>query len=237
MKLLLKIFIGAVSLLPFIMEAQEDTHEGSTVMDSLYREDQLYLGFSYNILTDLPDDISAAGFSGGFEFGFIRDLPVNQRRNWALGAGIGWSYNNYGSNLFIGEDPNTDNSNFVAIDDVVVDYDKNRLSMQSVDIPLQLRWRTSTIESYRFWRIYAGVKFGYAYYVRSNFEEPGNTVRQTDIPELNRFRAGATFSFGYNTFNFHFYYSLNPLFREGANLDGESLEFRTFQVGLTFYLL
>lgn len=223
--------------MPLVTEAQEDSEEGSTVKDSLYREDQFYLGFSYNILTDFPSEINSSGFSGGFELGFIRDFPLNERRNWAFGVGAGWSFSNFGSNLFIGENPDGTSTEFMALDDGLIDYEKNRLSMQTVDVPLQLRWRTSTVESYKFWRIYAGVKLGYAYYIRSNFEQSGNTVRKTDIPEFDRLRAGATFSFGYNTFNFHFYYSLNPFFKKSALLDGERIEMRTFQVGLTFYLL
>lgn len=237
MKSLFRILTFFILLLPTFMEAQEDSEEGSKVMDSLYREDQLYLGFSYNILTDFPENISRSGFSGGLEFGFIRDVPLNERRNWALGAGAGWSFNNYGSTLFIGEEPAENRTVFAALDEEVEEYERNRFSMLSFDIPLQLRWRTSTLQSYKFWRIYAGIKLGYAYYIRSNFEQPGNIVRQTDIPEFNRFRAGATFTFGYNTFNFHFYYGLNSFFNDEARLEGERIGLRNLQVGLTFYML
>lgn len=207
------------------------------VVDSLYREDQIYIGFTYNLLSGKPDNITGPQFSGGFHAGVVRDFPLNDRRNIALGLGLGWSINTYGQNLFIGEESGTEKTIFRILDREEVDYDRNRFSTQSVDVPIQFRWRTSTAESYKFWRIYTGLRPSYVYYFRSNFQQPKNTVRQTDVPEFNPFRLGATFTFGYNTFNFHFYYSLNSFFNDDAVVNGENVELRTFQVGLMFYLL
>lgn len=238
MKSVVHILLVGVFVFPLFLSAQEEDDDSApSVLDSLYREDQFYLGFSYNILTDMPEGISASGFSGGLELGFIRDFPINERRNIAFGTGFGWSFNNYGQNLFIGEEPDTETTVFQLLDDSFIEYDKNRFSMQAIDIPLQFRWRTSKIDTYKFWRIYTGIKMGYVYYFRSNFEQPENTVRQTEVPEFKRLRWGATFAFGYNTFNFHFYYSLNPFFDDKARLGGEEIEMRSFQVGLMFYLL
>lgn len=231
-RFILFLFIG---MLPFTLSAQSESN--FEVIDSLYREDQIYLGFTYNLLSGSPDNITGPQFSGGFHGGFIRDFPLNQRRNIALGLGLGWSINTYGQNLFIGEEPGTEKNIFRILDREEVDYDRNRFATQSVDVPIQFRWRTSTAESYKFWRIYTGLRPSYVYYFRSNFEQPENTVRQTDVPEFNPFRLGATFTFGYNTFNFHFYYSLNSFFNKEAMVNGEQIELRTFQVGLMFYLL
>lgn len=205
-------------------------------MDSLYREDQIYVGFTYNLLSGSPDGITGRQFSGGFHSGFIRDFPLNKRRNLALGIGLGWSINTYGQNLFIGEDASGETI-FRNLEGDEVEFDKNRFSTQSVDLPVQFRWRTSTSESYKFWRIYGGIRPSYVYYFRSNFIQPENTVRQTDVPELERLRLGATFTFGYNTFNFHFYYSLNSFFNGDASINGENIDLKTFQVGLMFYIL
>lgn len=209
----------------------------SAVNDSLYREDQVYIGFTYNLLSGSPENITGSQFSGGVHTGFIRDFPVNQRRNIALGIGLGWSFNSYGQNLFIGKEPGTENTIFRILDRENIDYDKNRFSTQSVDVPLQFRWRTSTVDSYKFWRIYTGLRTSYVYYLRTNFVQPGNTIRQTDVPEFNRLRLGATFTFGYNTFNFHFYYSLNSFFNQDAVVNEENIDMRTFQIGLMFFLL
>ena len=231
-----RLFYVAFLFWPLLASGQQEKLLNQVVVDSLYREDQFYLGFTYNILTGMPE-VAQSGFSGGFHVGFVRDFPINEQRNLALGAGLGWSINTYGHNLFIGEEPGNEETIFRILDSDVLDFDTNRFTTQLVEVPLQVRWRTSTPEDYNFWRIYGGLRLGYVYHFRSNFEQVGNSVRQTKVPEFDRFRLGATFSFGYSTFNFHFYYSLNPFFTEDAKIEGQPIDLRTLQVGLMFYLL
>lgn len=205
-----------------------------TVIDSLYREDQFYVGFSFNLLTNKSESLSQSGFSGGFHLGVVRDFPLNARRNVALGIGLGWSLNSYGQNLFIGESEEGE-SIFRSLDDDI-SYDTNRFTTQLVEAPIEFRWRTSTPTSYKFWRIYTGLKLGYVYHLKTNFVQNANQVVQTDVPEFDRFRLGATFTFGYNTFNFHFYYSLNSFFKD-AYIQDEQVELSTLKMGLMFYIL
>jgi len=46
-------------------------------VDSLYKEDQFYAGLTYNFLGNKPINLSQSGFSFGFHFGFIKDMPIN----------------------------------------------------------------------------------------------------------------------------------------------------------------
>ncbi len=232
MKKLLLFFFGLVSL-PLL--AQDVSEYSAGVVDSLYREDQIYIGLTFHLLSDLPEEVTQKGFSGGVHAGFIRDFPINKRRNIAIGAGLGWSINTYGQEMFIGESINGE-SIFRDLNAEDIEYDTNRFSTQLVEVPLEFRWRTSTAESYQFWRIYTGLRLGYIYYFKSNFKQDGNQVIQTDVPELDRFRIGTTFTFGYNTFNFHVYYNLNPFFKD-ARLNDSEIGISTFKVGLMFYML
>lgn len=222
-------------ILPLFGTAQE-VNNIPPVIDSLYREDQIYLGITYNIVTGGPEGVRSSQFSGGFHAGIIRDFPLNEQRNIALGLGLGWSIDTYGQNLFIGEDIDSDQTRFEILDRDRIDFDTNRFTTHSIDIPIQFRWRTSTPENYKFWRVYTGLRPAYVYFVQSKFEQAGNTYKLSDIPEFQRLRLGATFTFGFNTFNFNFYYSLNSFFKD-AEIEGEALDLRTFQIGLMFYLL
>lgn len=233
MKKLCLFIFGFGLCLPVL--AQQRTAGAASVIDSLYREDQFYIGLTFHLLHDLPEEVTQKGFSGGVHLGFIRDFPLNKRRNIALGVGAGWSVNTYGQELFIGEDDN-DQTIFRDLNALDIEYDTNRFSTQLLEVPLEFRWRTSTPESYRFWRIYTGLRLGYIYHFKSNFQQEGNQVIQTEVPEVERFRLGTTFTFGYNTFNFHVYYSLNPYFKE-ARLNNTEFGIHTFKVGLMFYLL
>lgn len=233
MKNIVFFLLGAFSMAPSFSQVVSDSV--AKPVDSLYREDQFYVGLTFHLLGNLPDNLSQSGFSGGFHLGFIRDFPINKQRNIAIGAGLGWSINSYGQELFIGEDENN-NTIFRNLNEPEVIYDTNRFSTQLVEVPLEFRWRTSTADSYKFWRVYTGVRLGYVYYLNSVFREGDNKVVQTDVPEFDRFRIGTTFTFGYNTFNFHVYYSLNPFFKN-AELNNQPLEITTFKLGLMFYIL
>lgn len=233
MKNLLFFIFGALTIAPSFSQVVSDSV--AKPVDSLYREDQFYIGLTFHLLGDLPDNLSQSGFSGGFHLGFIRDFPINKQRNIALGTGLGWSINSYGQELFIGEDENN-NTIFRNLKDPEVIYDTNRFSTQLVEVPLEFRWRTSTPDSYKFWRVYTGLRLGYVYHFNSVFREGDTKVVQTDVPEFDRFRIGTTFTFGYNTFNFHVYYSLNPFFKN-AELNNQPLEITTFKLGLMFYIL
>ena len=204
--------------------------------DTKYREDQFYIGASYNLLSSVPDGVKVRGLSGGLQFGFLRDMPINERRNIAIAIGAGFSFNEYGQTLFIGE--NSDQSSvFTVLDADEVDYTRNRFSTSEIEVPVEFRWRSSTTESYKFWRVYAGFRLGYTYWYKAAYKQSGNNVNRTDIPEFNKVRLGTTLSFGYNTFNFFVYYSINPFFNDAVTTDGQTVNFRTIRVGLMFYLL
>ncbi len=234
MKKLLFIFCCCTVFLSSGQEtlAKPDQDKG---IDSLYREDQFYVGVTYNLLLNRPNDVNQSGFSGGFHLGFTRDMPINKRRNVAIGLGLGYSINVYNHNLLINEEENTEQSIFSSLKGE--EFSTNRFTTHLVEMPLEFRWRTSVPETHKFYRIYTGLKIGYLYHFRASFRQPGIEIDQTKVDELNRFRYGATFTFGWNTFNFHFYYSLNTLFDNNAVIEGEKVGLNPVRVGLIFYIL
>lgn len=217
--------------------SQDDVEEDEIediVIDSLYREDQFYFGINFNILLNSPGGFSQSGFSGGLHLGAIRDMPINKRRNLSVGVGLGWAINTYGQNLFIGENTNGE-SVFAELRGI--GYETNRFSTQSVEIPIEFRWRSSTPVKYKFWRVYAGARLGYIYYFKSNFKQPGYQVVQRDLDELNRFQAGASLAVGNSKVNFYFCYSLTPFFDGKMRNSNEEVGINTLKIGLIFYLL
>ncbi len=205
-------------------------------VDSLYREDQFYFGFNINLLNNLPQGLNQSGLSGGVIGGFIRDMPINKRRNWALGLGFGLSANTYGHNLFIGKNENGEGV-FRVLERDETPYSSNRFSTYVAEVPFQIRWRTSTPTNSSFYRIYAGFTVGYLYYFKSTFNGAENILTYTSLSELNRVRTGLHLSLGSNFVNFHIQYNFNPLFDaklEGTNTD---LNFQILKFGFIFYML
>ena len=63
------------------------SYSQSDEIDDKYLEDQFYLSLHYNSLRNSPSDFNQNKFSSTLNFGFIRDLPLNKRRNFGLGLG------------------------------------------------------------------------------------------------------------------------------------------------------
>lgn len=202
--------------------------------DFKYREDQFYFGISYNFLENKPSGMSQQGLSGGFHFGFIRDFPINKRRNIAIGVGLGYSTNSYNHNLFIKEDMNT--VTYKILNNSEEAYSKNKLNIHIIEMPLQFRWRTSTMDSYKFWRVYTGIKFGYVVNSVVKYNGDLGDFKQCNTPDLNRFVTYADISFGWNTWNFYISYGLNKLFSDKAEIDSQSIDVSEIKFGLMFFI-
>jgi hypothetical protein len=229
-----KILFTSFLILVSVQTIAQDTIAPANV-DSLYREDQFYIGVTYNLPIGLPAGGIIRGLSGGIQFGFLRDMPINKRRNVAVAIGAGIALDQFGQNLFIGETEN-DQTIFKILDGNV-DYTRNRFNVAVIEAPIEFRWRTSTATVYNFWRVYTGFRVGYTYWYKATFKQPGNTVNQTKIPEFDPLRLSATVSLGYNTFNFFASYSINPFFKDAETVNGERVDFKTLKVGLLFYIL
>ena len=204
----------------------------SESLDSLYREDQLYVSVTYNALIDLPEGMTQNSFSPGFHLGIIRDLPVNKTRNFSLGIGLGYSYNRFNQNLKIDE---TSPPIYTIVEGG--NFNKNNFSQHLVEFPLEFRWRTSNSEIYKFWRIYTGFKAAYVFASKSVFEDASERLYSKNLKGLNPWQYGLTLSVGYNTWNGYIYYGLNPIFDTASTTNLQSIEINALKIGLIFYIL
>jgi hypothetical protein len=202
-------------------------------IDSLYREDQFYFSVTYNLFSQVPDGLKQDKFSAGISAGFLRDMPVNEKRTVAIAAGLGLSYQNYFQNLTISR--NADGLLYGVND--YNEFVSNRYRQYLVDLPIEFRWRNSTFQSYKFWRIYTGLKFSYVFSNKSVLDDGETTYKINNNPQINKFQYGAYISAGYNTWNIYFYYGLNPLFKDVKTISGEDVKMRTMNLGLIFYIL
>ncbi len=216
--------------------SQEVAIDTTKAIDTKYREDQFYIAVTYNLLADKPNNVSQTGFSSGFHLGYIRDFPLNERRNFGLGIGLGASINTYNHNIYIFENSNGE-IEYINLSDEDISYSKNKFSMYLLEMPFEVRWRTSTAEEYKFWRIYTGFKAGYLFASTTKFKGELGNVKNNNIKDFNDFQYGLTFSAGYNTWNFHLYYSLNSIFSKEAQLGEQAIDMIAVKFGLIFYIL
>ncbi|MGO4773411.1 porin family protein [Flavobacterium sp. W22_SRS_FK3] len=232
----MRLFFSCLFLVSFFnVFSQEEKPEITPVVkiDSLYREDQFYISIAYNLLADTPEGLKRDKFSAGISAGFLRDMPINKKRSFAIATGLGLSYQNYFQNLTIST--NTDGLVYGVND--YNEFVSNKYRQYLVDLPIEFRWRNSTYESHKFWRIYTGFKFSYVFSNKSVLDDGETTYKIKNNPDINKFQYGAYISAGYNTWNIYFYYGLNPLFKDVKTLSGEDVKMKTMSLGLIFYIL
>lgn len=166
----------------------QDVAKDFDAIDSLYREDQFYLNITYNTLQKRPDELKQNKLSTGLAIGFLRDMPLNQKRTVALAAGIGYSLSIYNHNMGI-IDVNNETT-YSILDPDNITFSKNKMSLHTVDLPLEFRWRNSTPDSHKFWRVHLGVKLSYLIYDQYKLESSQGNVGQTNLTDLNDFHYG-----------------------------------------------
>lgn len=222
-KLILSCFIFYASFLC----AQRDALE----IGDRYAEDQLYVSISYAQLNKQPSIIGKSNFSYSFSTGFMKDIILNRQGTFAIAGGAGLGYSLFSHQLKVDE---VNGATVFENGDLISD---NVFSTFNLEVPIELRWRTSTANKYSFWRVYTGIKFLYNLnnsfrYLDANQVE----VAYKNVSAFENLQYGLTLSAGYDEFNINFFYGLNPIFKN-ASINGEVLGTRILQFGLIFYLL
>jgi hypothetical protein len=204
--------------------------EQKTVVDSLYREDQMYATLSLNLVQNRPSGFRQHSLSSGISVGFLRDMPFNKSRTWAIAAGLGYSYNNLKNNIKV---DNSMGDITYSIDDT---FDNNKLVLHHLEVPIEIRWRNSTFESHKFWRIYSGFKISYLFADKAVFSSESQNITVRNNNDLSKIKYATYLAVGNNTGNIYVQYTLTPIFEE-VILNNRNLELSSFNIGFVFYIL
>jgi hypothetical protein len=229
---MVKHFCIGLFLLPLLVSSQ--VVPVNTTIDTDYLEDQFYLGVNYNFMLKMPDNVFKRNFSYGLQIGSIKDLPLNSSRTIAIGLGLGYAANSYYSNLIVSKENEV--ISYFAESDASL-YNRSKFELHSIELPFEFRWRNSSPTTYKFFRIYSGIKFAYNFSARSKLvtSENSNGFSNSDLEKL---QYGFTLNLGYNTFNLHLYYALSDFLKKDTQLDtGELIDIQTLRIGLIFYIL
>lgn len=232
MRFFILLFVFFSGGLIFAQDFSYNEERPRVKIDSLYREDQFYIGITYNNLITAPQGFSKDKISTGFTGGFLRDMPINKNRTYAVALGLGLTYNKYNNNF--GISGTNQQPNYAILADGT--YSANRLSTFTIDMPLELRWRSSTFESTKFWRIYTGFKLSYLVNDKYIYQATLADITIKNNKDLNKLGYGIYVASGYNTFNVYIHYGLNSLFKSGQ-VGTEKVQMRNLNLGLLFYIL
>ena len=191
-----------------------------------YFEDQFYLGLAYNSLGAKVEDFKENKFSYSLNYGFIKDIPVTKNGKIALGLGLGFSHNSLNNNLKF-KNPGFEFQQNVGSINI------NRYNYTEFQIPFEIRWRNSSLDNYKFWRIYSGFK------LKKNFTLYSNPAYGSDlkIKDIEDWTSSIYLNAGYNTWNISLEYDLKPLIQNKKTTEDTDLSISFFRVGLIFYFL
>ena len=200
-----------------------------------YLDDQLFVSLTYNVMTSMPSDMKTYSFPNTLSLGYVRDIPLNRRRNVGLGAGLGFSFHHYYTNLSMTKD--ADGASHIALMESS-EYKTNRFSMQTLDIPVQIRFRGSTADRYKFWRVYAGVTASWVIKDYATRNDGKLKARYYNMPYLQTWLFTANLQVGYGKFTLRADYTLNPMFRSSTTGSIPGLDdTRSLSLGLLVYIL
>ena len=193
-----------------------------------YREDQIYFGIYYNSLGDNLNNFKENKFSSSLNFGFIRDIPLSKSGKFAIGIGLGLGINSFNNNLKL-----SNSNSYVLLNNRDIPQ-KNVYNYSEFQIPLEIRWRNSSIDNYKFWRIYAGLKYSRLFSSSYIFENEQEKYKLNSTP-INLDQLGLTLNIGFNTWNLGLYKSINSFFNK--KIDTLPTDLGQFRLGLVFYIL
>lgn len=196
-----------------------------------YADDQIYAMLTYNQMYQQPSSITRSGFSYGLATGFLKDIILNKKGTLSFALGVGYGYDFYNHELKV------DEVNGVLSFSKDNTLTSNKYSSHNLEVPFEIRWRTSTANKYKFWRIYTGIKLLYNFSNRFESIDASNAKNSfSNISAYNKLQYGLTLSAGYDAFNFHVFYGLSPVYKE-ASIVNEVIDSKVLKFGLIFYFL
>src|SRR5436190_15054478 len=116
--------------------------------------------------------------------------------NVAFGWGIGFSSQNFHTNAAYFQDDIADTSGFVPIPDSI-EYDLNKLSLNYLDIPLELRFRTNANAKGNRLKLALGFKLGVLLNAHMKFDDGDNKEKNYHLKNIPDLHYGLTARLGF----------------------------------------
>lgn len=229
--LLLAVIFSACSLMA---AESENAQSGDRFFmpDRMFPADRFIVTPFIDVWQDVPDGMDLKTLQRGINISALQDMPLG-RTNFSVAAGLGFtSHNLYSDHRYL-YDPANDGFDFHPMAPGH-DYDKNKISLNYLDVPVQIRYRSRELPSTL--RFYLGMKagllinahtkyIGTGYYDMLHYEDSDNGVVAIDrtgklkehkLENINSFSIGLTATIGYGMFNFFAFYPLTDVFEDNS---------------------
>lgn len=189
----------------------------------------------YNKNDPRMNGLQTKWWSRGISIYFSWDFRIKKSRV-SFAPGIGYSCSNIYSRHGLWED--STGTSFRKLTDINPaipegDYKVNKLTLQYVDIPLELRIRTNPDKFNNCWKFVVGFKAGIRVDAHTKEKTKIGNVVKVDVerrfPDFSLLRMGPTIRVGYSVFNVFAYYGVLDVFKKNKGPKANE-----FTVGISF---
>jgi hypothetical protein len=168
-------------------------------------------------------------YSRGINIYFYYDFRIKNSRV-SIAPGIGYGSSNIYSRHKLVED--SVGSHFEPLLNSG-DYKVNKIALQYLEIPLELRIKTDPDKLDQCWKFAVGFKAGFRVDAHTKTKTTTGGVTKVDVerrfPDFSLFRMGPTIRIGYSSFNITAYYGILGVFKPGKGPKANE-----FSVGISF---
>lgn len=193
--------------------------DGKSTLSKIARRED---GFLVHITSDgwmsVPAGIKLKPFSSrGFAFFFMGE-SMNKTERIGIGYGIGLTSQNVGSNGFFDDQSDQTKTLLTKIADST-DFSINKLSLNTLDVTLEFRFRTAANSKNRHFKISAGIKGGLLIQDHTKYKDDHTKIKSYRLEHLSPFQYGITGRIGYGKWAVGGYYALAEIFKKDKGPD------------------
>ena len=145
--------------------------------------------------------------SRGVNIYSMYEIPFGSS-NFSVAFGIGFGSNNVSNNAKIIYSGDT----LTLFEPIATSYKVNKISVNYVDVPLEIRFKTKADAQNQSFKFAVGFKGGYLVNSHTKYKDSGGKIKIYDIKNLSPYRYGANVRIGYGWFALTGYYSVSALF-------------------------
>lgn len=187
--------------------------------------DRFVMDFHHDFLNINPQNCTIRPWSPGFNAALMFDIPVN-KSFFSIAFGMGFSSFNLHSNGYFTRGFEND-IKFIALQPS--EYSKNKLSVNFIEVPVELRIRSNSASPYK---IYLGGSVGYAVNTHTKvIDDLVGKRKFYDVWGLEKLRFSGTIRIGKGRISGFGFYSFSPLFKAK-----NAPEWNPMGAGLSFHL-
>lgn len=210
---------------------------GQTPVIGMLPADRFMVDLFTDVWHNTPEGMTTNTINRGVTVSIMKDFPLgNSSFSFAAGAGF-TGHNLYSDHYYTYDDTEGDYFDFIPIDETEGEIKKNKLSLNYLNVPLEIRFRTGNVPNVI--RLTAGLRAGLLVnaHTKHHFEYEDDEYPEElkyklhELENIENFRLGVIARIGYGRFNINGYLPLTNIF-EGNTV--EDMNF--FSVGVTFSL-